>query len=587
MSESWIFDQMNGQFEARLRRVTTSTKSTRSSEGEITVTNFVGVVEAKFNFATLDRLYHPNFVAMERPLDGGVSYLIFEVVSVNPMHFQMLGLDISMPTVLRREYLDTISESWGKSQETWIDLSAVPTWYMLRTKGAEPEFERSRFLPLAGTKVHLLSRRAVEKFLCFEGGQNLGSMIGFDLPFTVNLENLVRYHAGIFGFTGAGKSNLTSMLLRKAMTAYDDITAVVFDVAGEYATHLVDLLEPSGRILTHEPIEDEDQLFNSQALPESLEDAVGVKALKSAFSRVFASGQVKRLSFGDRSSLLDLASIEDLLSKTAEEGKTGSMVARMALESYAKKFYDELELQPNTRLTQLSEGAKSELTTILQDLRERSHEKSSLRTEVDALIEYIDSRKEAPEDGGKEMTPERLAYELASERAPRLNILYLPEPQRARSTAHALITKLLYLRKKGGSRKRVLIVLDEAQEYIPAEPRDRDQTWQSNFAVEQLLRQGRKYRVHCWLATQRVARLNVSALQQLHSYFVSTLPRFYDRMVVAESFALPYEVLERSAQLDTGEWIFVSFKATKQKNVPVFVKTENNEAIVASYLKKR
>ncbi|MBI2649269.1 MAG: hypothetical protein HYW93_06410, partial [Thaumarchaeota archaeon] len=201
MSTSWIFDQMDGQFEARLRRVTTSTRSTRSGEGEITVTNYVGVVETRFNFVTLDRLYNPNFVAVERPVGGDLAYLIFEVVSVNPMHFQMLGMDVSMPTVLRREYLDTISESWGRSQETWIDLSAVPTWYMLRLDGADPTFERSKFLPLAGAKVHLLSKKAVEKFLCYESGENLGSMIGFDLPFTVNLENLIRYHAGLFGFS--------------------------------------------------------------------------------------------------------------------------------------------------------------------------------------------------------------------------------------------------------------------------------------------------------------------------------------------------------------------------------------------------
>ena len=171
--------------------------------------------------------------------------------------------------------------------------------------------------------------------------------------------------------------------------------------------------------------------------------------------------------------------------------------------------------------------------------------------------------------------------------APRLNVLYLPDPKEARMVASRLINRLLYLRKKQGSRKKVLIVLDEAQEYIPGEPRERDGTIQSNIAVEALLRQGRKYRIHCWLATQRVARLNVSALQQLHSYFVSTLPRFYDRMVISESFALPLEVLERTAQLDTGEWIFVSYKATKRKNVPVFLRTEDNEKVIAAFLKGR
>ncbi|MCS4539966.1 MAG: DUF87 domain-containing protein, partial [Thaumarchaeota archaeon] len=400
-------------------------------------------------------------------------------------------------------------------------------------------------------------------------------------------ENFLAGSGGVFCHnTGSGKSNLTSTLIRKAMRAHPDLTTVVFDVAGEYATHLVDLLESGGRILTHEPIEDDEQLFNSQAIPESLEDIVGESALRGAFSRVFVKGLVKKLAFGDRYSALDLAAVEDMLTKTAEDGKTSSMVARMALESFARRFYDELELQPNVRLAELPESAKSALLAILEDLRERSHEKSGLRTEVDAILEYVKSGKEtAPER--KEMTPERVAAELAFEKSPRLNIFYLPEPHRARIIASQVIDRLLYLRKRGGSRKKVLVVLDEAQEYIPAEPRERDGTLSSNLAVENLLRQGRKYRVHCWLATQRVARLNVSALQQLHSYFVSTLPRFYDRMVVAESFALPYEVLERSAQLDTGEWIFVSFKATKQKNVPVFVKTENNEGVVANYLKRK
>ena len=63
------------------------------------------------------------------------------------------------------------------------------------------------------------------------------------------------------------------------------------------------------------------------------------------------------------------------------------------------------------------------------------------------------------------------------------------------------------------------------------------------------------------------------------------LPRTYDRTVIADAFALPYEVLERSADLGKGEWLFVSFKATKQRNVPVFLKTENNESYVAERVK--
>jgi hypothetical protein len=583
-----VFDGVNGEFDARLRRITTTSRTARSGDREITVTNAVAIVETRFSYASLDRLYYPNFVAIERKVGPGTAYLIFEIVSVNPMHFQMLGMDVSMPTVLRKEYLDTINQSWGKSQETWIDLAAVPTWYMMSVSGEETRFEHSRFMPLSGSKVHLLSRKTVEKFLCFEQGETVGSMVGFELPLTVNLASLVRYHCGMFGFTGSGKSNLTSTLVRKAMRRDPDLTVVVFDVSGEYATHLIDILEAQGNLLSTEPLENEEQLANSQALPESLEESTELEAIRAAFAKVFRQGRVRGLSLAGGVSFLDLSAVESLLEKTVEEGKTGSVAARIALENFVKKFYHELELHPSVRLSTLGEGARDALVGQLMALRDGTHEKSGLRSEVQVLLEYIEGSKgESGEVESGELTPESIARDLAYEKAPRLSIIYVPEPELARLTARRLIDRLLYLRKHGASRKRILFVFDEAQEYIPDNPRERDGTLDSNRAVEALLRQGRKYRLHCWLATQRVAHLNVSALQQLHSYFVSTLPRFYDRMVIADSFGLPYEVMERSAQLDTGEWLFVSFKAAKQKNVPVFVKTENNEDVLTRYLAGR
>ena len=45
-------------------------------------------------------------------------------------------------------------------------------------------------------------------------------------------------------------------------------------------------------------------------------------------------------------------------------------------------------------------------------------------------------------------------------------------------TVSRLIRKLLDLRKKQGSRKKILIVLDEAQEYIPGETREKDGTFE-------------------------------------------------------------------------------------------------------------
>jgi uncharacterized protein len=585
-----VFDDMDGKFDARLRRVFPSTRTAKSGDQEIVVTNIVATVEARFDFRTLERLYSPNFVAIERQGKGEGSYLIFEVVGVNPIHFQMLGMDVSMPTVLRREYLDTISESWGKSQETWIDMGAIPTWYSMNVEGEKVTFEKSRILPLAGAKVYLLSRKTVEEFLCVPKGEVVGTMLGFELPLTISLDNLIRYHAGIFGFTGAGKSNLTSVLLRKVMRSSPDVTTIVFDVSGEYATHLIDLLEEDGRILSYETLGDAQQLYNSQVIPESLEGTVSDKAIQSIFSGLLSKKLVQRLSMGTGTSALDLGALEELLVSTAEDGKSGAVAAKIGLEKLTNKFFTELKLQKSAKLSELDENAKKELLNLIDGIKGKVNDRTSLWSELNAISEYVEAPVGAEadkEEAEAELTPERLAWQIVKEEAPRLNVLYLPDPKEARMVASRLIQRLLTLRKKQGSRKKILIVLDEAQEYIPGEPRERDGTIQSNLAVEALLRQGRKYRIHCWLATQRVARLNVSALQQLHSYFVSTLPRFYDRMVISESFALPLEVLERTAQLDTGEWIFVSYKATKRKNVPVFLRTEDNEKAVADYLKER
>ena len=577
-----FFDTMDGEFEARLKRNTITTRTSKSDGRELTVSNPLAILEAKFSYKVLDRLYFPSFVAIERTVDGARRFVLYEVVGVSPTHYQLSGIDSSMPTLLRKEYLDTIKESWGKSQETWIDLAAIPTSYVASVEGGEIEFTRAPYAPLPGAQAWLLSKPAVEKFLCVSGGERIGTMAGFNLPFTIDMDNLIRFHAGFFGFTGTGKSNLTSSLLRVALGADPSLTAVVVDIAGEYAVNLLDLLGKDSRIATTETFDSEQEFISSQAIPESLEEAVGRKAVEDGLAKVWARG-VDRLSIQEGGGI-DLAWIQQLLENTVDSAKAGGTAAKIALSNLTMEFYEKDGYKQSTKITDLDENARDSLAKLLSALSQKVHEKSGLKSEIDLILDMM-----ATGDFGSPQTtrlsPEKLAEQLAKGQAPRLNVLYLPEPMQARVVTERLIHRLLFLKKKFGNKQRVLILLDEAQEYIPDEHTDREFTTQSNRAVEQLLRQGRKYRLHCWMATQRVARLNVNALQQLHSYFVSTLPRMYDRMVIADAFALPYEVLERSADLGTGEWLFVSFKAAKQRNVPVFLKTENNEATVAEHLK--
>ncbi len=89
------------------------------------------------------------------------------------------------------------------------------------------------------------------------------------------------------------------------------------------------------------------------------------------------------------------------------------------------------------------------------------------------------------------------------------------------------------------------------------------------------------------MSTQRIAHLNTNALQQLHSYFIATMPRPYDRQLVADTFAIGDAFVDRTLAFQNGDWLITSFKATATQNIPVFFHAENNEETLRKYLAAR
>jgi len=584
-----VFDEMNGGFSARLRAHRISTRTSRMREGEVTVTSQVAVAEAKFSLEVLDKLHEPNFIAFKRPTGGGETFLIYEVVGVRPMHYQMLGMDISVPKVIRKEFLETIDSSWKASEETWIDVVAVPTNYRMNIHDDRLVFERSNFTPLVGSEAHVLSRQTVKDFLCIEGGVEVGTLIGFDLPLTVKMSEMVRYHTGIFGFTGCGKSNLSSYLLRKSLTSIPNLSIVVFDVAGEYLIHLLDLVP---RFFSTENFgQNIERIMDSQAVPETLETMLDRHLIMNKVQKLVDEDRIQRLSLSYplEPVPLTMGKILELFGGIARKGERESIQATISLDKL-NLFTLERGYDDTTPLIEIATDAESKaaLEEILQEFVSSVHPMSGTVKDIQSIMAFLE--KETPtqerQDKGVIKNVEWLAAEVAAGDFSGINIVYTPEPDIARQVVSRFINRLLWLKKTRGVGRTVLTVLDEAQEFIPDRTRREDFTEQSNTAVEALLRQGRKYRANCWICSQRVAHLNVNALQQLHSYFVSVLPRFYDRMVIADAFSLSYDLLDKTTELDIGEWLFVSYKATKQRNVPAFVKTPNNEEIMAANISK-
>ncbi|MEM1537316.1 MAG: DUF87 domain-containing protein [Candidatus Nezhaarchaeales archaeon] len=574
------FEDLDGRFKARLKSSQVKERSFIAREGTVTLTSVVGVFEAAFDLDVLSHLEKPCFIAVKRTDKDGEKYLIYEVTAVKPVHYQMLSISSGMPKIVRHEYLEKVDQSWGRSEDTWIDIYAVYTGYVMREAGGGYTFERNEaIVPLEGAEAKLLSVEAVEDLINVKGGVSIGVMEGVEKELLVNLERLLKYHGGVFGFTGVGKSNLTSMLARKILENLPDVKVAVIDVAGEYGVGLADQIAEKGAIYTtenYELAEDRvDAFLASQAVPETLYEALNQAGLKNVFEAyvedLFNREKIRPLS-------LELRSFEALIRPfeaiDRPEAISMSMDLRKTLEK--RKLPVSISIDRILKDEQLYSEVLSILNSYKDKVKKIRYPPEKLVAQIELTIKVFEAY--AKEVGEKASTPEDIAYKLTDPQDPeRLIVIYVPNPLDARRLATRLIDGLFIIRKRRSRGPRLLLILDEAQEFIPDRVSREDFTAEANIAVEKLLRQGRKYRIHGWISTQRVAHLNVNAIQQIQSFFVGTLPREYDRRVIAEATGISPDILDKTAYLDVGEWLFVSFRATKLRNVPVFIRAENNE----------
>ena len=101
-------------------------------------------------------------------------------------------------------------------------------------------------------------------------------------------------------------------------------------------------------------------------------------------------------------------------------------------------------------------------------------------------------------------------------------------------------------------------MFDEVQEFVRDLTNAKGIKKNCSEKVETLFRQRRRYGLGGCIATQRIAYLNTNTLQQLHTYFVGTLPRPYDRNMVSNTFKIDYGILERTLEFAPREWLLSS-----------------------------
>jgi len=581
-----IFHKLDLKFDGKLRRYSTEKILAKLRGEDIVFSEGVAYIDALFDLEIFDHLHKPNLIGIERKLSTGEdTYIIFEVIGVRPMHYEMPSLTPEVPPVLKWEYLKNINESWIVGGENWMEIVAIHSGYLMKFLDGALSFEKTTLSPLVGSKAHILSKDVIREMVCIDPSEKyvdeIGELIGYEIPLRIDIYNLFRYHTGIFGFTGSGKSNLASLLIRKVLNKIENLKVFIFDLSGEYTVNLLDVMVENGYpVYTDEPISLE-RFIESQVIPESLLENLNKDYTENAeekIRKIMKKVYLRKIALRRRS--LTVGDFKAFIKTTLDD-------SRPHLYNPAYKIIEDLdEYSDNVDLIILinnNEDIKAKIINYLEIVKNSVSSKSNLFKAVDALENLLNSYRNIEKTKGLNI------YDIANEAVnskdyPKISIFYIPDPRSARRAVYTFINELFRIKKYHGVGNKILIVLDEAQEFIPDKTSREDYTYYSNLAVEMLLRQGRKYLIGGWIATQRLAHLNTNALQQLHSYFVSTLPRSYDRNVVSDAFSISRSVIDKVTELETGEWIFVSYKATRLKNVPVEIKAYNNEDFLFNYI---
>jgi uncharacterized protein len=602
-----VFDNLDGKFLARLREISSNTRTT--ADGKATITFKTARIEASYSPDIIKKIEAGRLIAIPNVMgvNSKNNYSIYEVADVYPMHYSMQTLDRKQPGAIRKEFMTLIEKEWQQgSKNTWIEIVAAPTGYMMQliAGGREPNFIRKNIAPLAGSEVNLLSDETVQKLICYTPKETksmehytIGHLLGATdnrIPFTVNIEKLLHYHVGAFAFTGSGKSNLTSLVIRKAMNSVPNVKFVIFDISSEYGVNILDLLRsiPSRIVLT-EPLPRDNTIAEKMAedylvrhvVPEALVEVK--KQILQSIKEIIVQDKIRTLTIPSESEQIMrqfstygglLRSLADLTNE--KFGAAGQKVLIPAVVNIIKKFMKENKLNEESLMN-------AETQPLIKSIMDRLSQ-AKLRADA-AILSIFTNLQLALEDLTPELVDDdtydttKLVKEILNESAdsPKLFVINLPEADVARYFCSEIIDRVFRKRKSSFTLiPRIVFVFDEAQEFIPAEKRKEDGTDNSSRAVERLLRHGRKYNLNGWISTQRIAHLNTNALQQLHSYFVSTMPRPYDRQLISDTFAIDDAFMDRTLMFQNGDWLMTSFKATNTQNVPVFFHAINNEGYI-------
>jgi hypothetical protein len=542
------------------------------------------------------------------PADGK-RFTLTEISRIYPEHFGLRGLSDSSYYPMQFEIIQQSNADWRSNDTSsmMIQIQSIPINYDFVVNNTGVRYVKGFSYPIIGETVRILNKDTINQMYnarvltkmgltskdiptsaAARENPRLGVIKMFEasqaqIPIFVDYESLVRYHFGIFAFTGGGKSNLLSNILRRLVYHGDDTKIVIFDISCEYPFLLMDVFADDtipSKIVLETPIWDADQLYESCVKPREFEN--DERAL-AGFQRML---ELDRISYyrQPRYIIPTYAQFLDDVNTQRKESAARPLYIQ-ALQRIAQLVLDYMESQGVFETQQVSrefvQYIAEHATAVVTELRvsDRSNLYAWATTRA-SLLETIQRAEQ--EDMGTGLTTNDILTLIEGDA--QVVSISISDPFTIKRLSIDLCQAFLRKRKRQFRVKPyTLFVFDEAQEFIPSTSEASGIERQCTEQVETLLRQGRKYGLGGCIATQRIAYLNTNALQQLHTYFVGTLPRPYDRNLVSSTFTIDQTILEKTLEFAPGEWLLSSYIATGMENVPIFIKADNTEDELNTY----
>jgi len=569
-------------------------------------------------------------------------FSILQIDQVHPWHYAIQGSGDQGYPAFNVAAAESARQDWTNWDEqnrddvTRIRCEAIPLRLaLMRPQASREDFPvtfADRSKPMPGYEARVLrpemTERILNQTLVAERCVDLGThLVQPDVTVRVSVPEMLRLHFGVFGFTGAGKSNLVSTLVRRCLNRPGSTDGravykvVLFDLMDEYTGLLIDQLAEhrySQLVICGRETVDRNLLAACAAVATNAGAAETAQTVREAAgtwsARIVLPAQLRDVRDNYIRPLSRL--IKDQKVKFSEPLSQQGQVYDVPVEGTLNRlgtraFGNSADQTRDTisglrdRLSALDARARSasgpdrdaaldEMIAAVEGVLPSAG--TTATGKLEALISALRSQKgsRGALDRNIATWPRRLAGLLnwdAEKRGgryvPSLTVVIGENEQAIAGFAggdRGLVEEVFAQRREESLLyPLVSFIFDEADVFISQNERD------PGNIVDQatlLARRGRKFGLGLGIATQRVRYLNTTIMAQPHTYFISKLPRQSDRQAIAEAFAISEESLEQSFAFTPGQWLVASHDATGLKGAPFPVQLPNANDAVRDWLQQ-